>query len=118
MSDQPASSAFPPRPPGLTAVVVIAAALLFAVVVHRFYHPAPAVAPRGNATPEDFSEDVRWKMTPEGRARRLADLRGHEYGEATTYAWIDRPAGIVRLPIDRAVELIVREYSAPGGKQK
>ena len=115
MSD-PSSSAFPQRTPAFTAVVVIAAALAFAWVVHRYYHPSAPVAPRGNANPADFAEEVRWKMTPEGRARRLADLRAHEQAEATSYGWIDQKAGVVRLPLDRAVELTIRDFSAAGGK--
>lgn len=33
------------------------------------------------------------------------------------YAWIDREAGAVAVPIDRAVELVLRDYAAaaPGG---
>ena len=115
MSD-PSSSAFPQRTPVFTAVVVIAAALLVACLVNRYYHPAPAMAPRGNSNPADFAEDVRWKLTPEGRAQRLTDLRARERTEATTYGWIDQKAGIVRLPLDRAVELTVREFSAQDGK--
>jgi hypothetical protein len=111
MSDQPQSYAFPQRTPAFTAVVVIVAALAFAWVVHRYYHPAPAVNPRGDANPADFAEDVRWRMTPEGRAQRLAELRAREQAEATTYGWVDQKAGIVRLPIDRAVELTVRDLS-------
>lgn len=33
-----------------------------------------------------------------------------------SYGWVDRPAGIVHMPIDRAMELVVRgERAAPGG---
>ncbi len=111
MSDQPQSYAFPQRTPAFTAVVVIAAALLFAWVVHRYYHPPAAVDPRGNANPKDFAADVRWKMTPEGRAQRLTELRAREQAEATTYGWVDQKAGVVRLPIERAEELTLRDLS-------
>ena len=111
MSDSMPSAAFPQRTPVFTAVVVIAAAFAFACVVHRYYHPAPAVEPRGNANPADFAEDIRWKMTPEGRAQRLADLRAREQIESTTYGWVDQQAGVVRIPLDRAVELTVRDLS-------
>ena len=37
---------------------------------------------------------------------------------ADSYAWIDRPAGIIRVPIDRAIDLICAEQkpaaTAPG----
>ena len=37
----------------------------------------------------------------------LADLHRHEHEMLTTYGWMDRNAGIVRLPIERAKELIL-----------
>ena len=37
----------------------------------------------------------------------LADLRTHEHEMLTTYGWMDKSAGIVRLPIERAKELIL-----------
>ena len=37
----------------------------------------------------------------------LADLHKHEQERLTTYGWIDQNAGVVRLPIDRAKDLII-----------
>ena len=54
----------------------------------------------------------QWKYTVDGRASRLAELRGKELTASTTYGWVDQSAGIVRLPIDRAMELIVAEQGA------
>jgi hypothetical protein len=54
------------------------------------------------------SPDDRWQYSPEGRAAKLQDLRASEQTELTTYGWIDQKAGIVRLPIDRAMELTVQ----------
>jgi hypothetical protein len=110
MSGQPQSYAFPQRAPVFTAVVVLAGLALFGWFVHRLYHPAPPVNPLALANPADFSADERWMMTPAGRAQHLAELRAHEQAEATTYGWIDRKAGIVRVPIDRAIELTVRDH--------
>ncbi len=111
MSDSQPSAAFPQRTPVFTAVVVLAAALAFAWVVHRYYHPSAAVDQRGNANPADFAGDVRWKMTPAGRAQRLTELRAREQAESTTYGWIDKQAGVVRIPVDEAVKLTVRDLS-------
>jgi len=36
----------------------------------------------------------------------LAALRAHEEQELTTYSWIDMRQNVVRLPIDRAIELL------------
>jgi hypothetical protein len=32
--------------------------------------------------------------------------------QAASYAWVDRKAGVVQLPIDRAMELVVQQYGA------
>lgn len=109
MSNQPQAYAFPQRAPVFTAAIVIAGMAVFGWFIHRLYHPARPVNPLALANPADFGEDARWKMAPEGRAKRLADLRAHEQAEATTYGWIDQKAGLVRLPIDRAIELTIQD---------
>jgi len=38
----------------------------------------------------------------------LATLRAREDAELNSYGWLDRKAGIVRLPIERAMDLLVR----------
>lgn len=47
----------------------------------------------------------------------LLKLRAREDQHLNTYGTIDKPAGVVRLPIDKAMELIVTE-AAPGGAWK
>ncbi len=49
--------------------------------------------------------------TPEQRKAALAELRGKEKTAATTYGWVDRDAGVVRIPISQAKELIIQENS-------
>ncbi len=58
-----------------------------------------------------LEESEAWRYTLEGRLGRLAELRGKEQTAATSYAWVDQKAGIVRLPIERAMELVVREQT-------
>lgn len=44
------------------------------------------------------------------------DLRGMRVGNATdlrTYTWIDRQAGVVRLPVDRAMDLLAERGVPP-----
>lgn len=111
MSDHPQAFAFPQRTPVFTAVVVIAAATLCGWLVNRYYSPAPAFDNRGTVNPADFPEDQRWKYTAEGRAKALADLQQKAAAEAATYGWIDQSKGVVRLPVDRAIELTVKEHA-------
>lgn len=39
----------------------------------------------------------------------LADFRAREDEELTNYGWIDRTSGIVRVPIERAMELVLQK---------
>jgi len=45
------------------------------------------------------------------RAKALVDMRGTEVAGLHSPAWIDRGKGFVRLPIDDAMKLVVREWS-------
>jgi lysylphosphatidylglycerol synthetase-like protein (DUF2156 family) len=99
MSDTPANFSFPHRTPVFTAAVVIVCFAAFAWLAKRIYVPhAHDVQP---------VEGVR---TPADRARILAEHRQAER-DGNSYGWIDQKAGVVRLPIDRAIELTVRDYS-------
>ena len=110
MSEQPQSYAFPQRAPIFTAVVVIVGILLFGVFVGKFYRAAAPLNPRGNVNPADIAEDQRWKLTTEGRAAALTKIQ-QDVALGNTYGWVDQKAGIARLPVDRAVDLIVREHA-------
>jgi hypothetical protein len=44
----------------------------------------------------------------------LAQFRAREDEELTNYDWINRTAGIVRVPIERAMELVLQK-GLPGG---
>ena len=72
------------RQAGLPAAPPVAAAL-----------PATPPEPRLQTAPADDLHDLR----------RAEDERLHSYG------WIDRRAGIVHLPIERAMELLAGEAS-------
>jgi hypothetical protein len=68
-------------------------------------------------TPPDVSaaagapEEEKWKFSNEGRAGRLTELRAKEKAALASYGWVDQKAGVVRLPIDRAMELTIRELN-------
>ena len=56
------------------------------------------------------------KLPPEPRLQanpkvELKDLRSDEDAILNSYGWVDQKAGIVRLPIDRAIELTVRDLA-------
>jgi hypothetical protein len=63
--------------------------------------PSPLAAASAAAPPEP-----RLQTSPE---RDLAALRAAEDETLGGYGWVDRPAGVVRIPIDRAMTLVARE---------
>lgn len=111
MSDQPAPI---PRPVSLVAIAAIFILLsLFGLLALRVYLPGRAPAPQ-NQVPDNLSKDMAWRATPDTRKGYLADLRKKQALQAGSYGWVDQKAGVVQLPIARAMELVVKE----NGSQK
>jgi hypothetical protein len=99
-----------PRPVSLLAVIAVFVLLsLFGVLVERVYLPGRPSAPQ-NDTPDNLSKDMAWKATPETRRAYLADLRKKQAEQAASYGWVDQKNGVVQLPLERAMELIVQEH--------
>jgi hypothetical protein len=46
----------------------------------------------------------------------IATLRSHEEELLNNYGWVDREAGIVRIPIDQAIELLAEDGAAQPGQ--
>lgn len=91
----------------VTALVLVAVFAIF-IVIYVISRQTPQAV--GNAT--GAPDEEKWRYSSEGRAGKLAELRGKEHTHATTYGWVDQKAGIVRLPVDRAVELTIRDLNA------
>jgi hypothetical protein len=101
------------------AIGVVVAVTLW-MVHHRAARDAAGQAP---AAPLAHTREA----TPEPRlqvdgAEALSEMREAEDGVLTSYAWIDRDAGIVRIPIERAMEILAEQETskqyAEGSKQK
>ena len=108
MSD---SSVPSPKPVSVvTVLAVLGLFALFLLAVRLAYLPK-ADTDVGYAA-EKVPDDLKWKTSIEGRKEVLTELRVSNQKAATTYAWIDQKAGVVQLPIDRAVELTVQRYGA------
>lgn len=111
----------------LAAVIGVAGFLLFAGMLYLFYFPVRAEHDTTPALPAaDLAEleeldpaarearlrELRWQRripTAEDRYARLQEVRDQAQAALTNYSWIDREQGIVRLPIERAMELTVQE---------
>lgn len=88
------------RVSGPTILAVLGACLVFAALVWQMkQHTLPP-------PPVDAARRLE-------RARALAELRAAEADALQTPAWIDQNKGLVRLPIDVALQLAEREWQNP-----
>jgi hypothetical protein len=97
-------------------LVVLIAAVYFATVVILRLFTAQAdrrdtAAGVSQVQPLPFGEE---RLPPEPRIQAnpeqdLAVLRAREDGVLHTYGWIDREAGLLRVPIDVAMKLVLKE---------
>ena len=93
----------------LTAIgfaIAIVLVLLFVYGIFRYFNRVAAVP--GSLNP--MAETDREQIPPSPRieeypARELEDLHAREQRILSTYGWTDKNAGIVRIPIERAIEL-------------
>lgn len=102
------------------AVVLVAAFVLMRWTFDRFAErerdrqgpPATLVERPGEGVPPE----PRLQANPR---RDLEAMRAEEEAVLGTYGWVDRERGIVRMPIDRAMEIVVQrglgKGSAVGG---
>jgi hypothetical protein len=91
--------------PLVAAIVGVFA--IFLIIMQLAHTP---VTPLSQAV--NMPEDAQWRLTSEGRKAKLAELRGNAASSATSYGWINKDAGVVRLPVDRAIELTLAEINA------
>lgn len=101
----------PTRPVSLVTIVflfVLFAAFFF--VARWLYRPATA-APNHTAI-EGMGKDFEWRATRDARKATLQTLRETQTKQISSYGWVDQKAGVVHLPIERAMELTVQQYGA------
>lgn len=107
VTSHPSSRAF-----WLSVAGIIGCFLVFAIVLFVAGIPGRS---SGGTVPVKMTEEDRLAArlyTPAERAQFLAELRIKEDHALTSYQWIDKEKGTVRLPIDRAMELVVRDAQA------
>jgi hypothetical protein len=89
---------------GVALAIVATIVLVISVGLFRFFVERPAQAPPNPMAAENplFPPAPRIEVHP---STELEELRESEDRTLTTYGWVDRKAGTVRIPIDRAMEL-------------
>src|SRR5690242_17635073 len=80
----------------------------FGVVLLMFLFGAIAVAIVGPAPRGDTYEQQR----AQNREKKLKDLRDEDAKALTSYSWIDKNKGSVRIPIERAMQLTVADLAS------
>jgi hypothetical protein len=98
----------------VTFLAILGCFVIFLVVLYLAYIPQRRTAPEVDLA--RIPPEEQWKYTPGGRQAHFTEMRAREAAAATSYAWIDKEKGVVRLPIDRAMELTLRELN-DGRKQ-
>lgn len=93
----------------ITGVALVIGAAIVFVIVHWIFQYL-ADHPLTTARPNPMAETDRQQFPPVPRieehpAIELKDLRSQEDRLLSTYGWTDKNGGVVRIPIDRAMEL-------------
>lgn len=106
MSD---SAARPARPVSLFTIVFLFAIFGAFLLVIRWVY-IPAARSTVNAPAENLPKELAWRADSIARRNTLVEARAAELAQASRYGWVDQKAGVVQLPIDRAMELTVQQY--------
>ena len=93
----------------MALAVVITSFLMHTRAVHKREAPAPRLA-RERVTISQARLQV-------GGVNELREMRAGEDAALNSYGWVDRDAGIVRIPVDRAMEILAMK-GLPARKQK
>ena len=102
-------SGFPVRPIILVAIgVCVIAVLIFVGNAVLFRYLAGDIAPVAESRAERPPEPLL-QINPSTDLQRF---RAHEEELLDTYGWIDRDKRVVRIPIDRAMELMAQRANA------
>ncbi len=92
---------------GCFALALVVAGIAAMLIVAGMFRRFDEVFPGGDAN--RITTDRIDAPSPElqvNPASDFAQLRARENETLTTYGWVDRDSGIVRIPIERAMEII------------
>jgi len=94
---------------GLALTMTVVLCLVWLLLAHwrtRQIAHDPPPSPIAEARAPRLPPEPRLQSFP---VRDMEELRAREDAVLTTYGWVDRQAGIGRIPIDRAVELLLEK---------
>ena len=81
------------------------------VAMYLLFNLFAAEQARNTTVPSPLAAEYGLKEPPAPRLQNdplldLQQLRARDAERLSTYAWVDRDAGVVRIPIERAIELL------------
>jgi hypothetical protein len=88
---------------GLALTVAIVGLIVYGVFQYLETHPATSA--RANPMSAEESQIPPAPRIEEHPAIEIQQLHSQENSILSTYGWTDKKAGVVRIPIDRAMEL-------------
>lgn len=89
------------------AIAIIGVFAIFLVIMQLAHTPVTPLSQASNVP-----ENEQWKLTEAGRKGKLVELRGAADATAHSYGWVNRDAGVVHLPVERAIELTLADINA------
>ena len=99
---------------GLLVIVLVAALAMFGLF-HVMEREEARLSPPAN--PLAAAEGPRLPPEPRLQSHPLKDLDELHKAEnnlLTTYAWVNKSAGTVRIPIDRAIDILAQRAESQG----
>jgi hypothetical protein len=108
---------------GLVALLVVTGLLMrlvFGFLAEREAKDSPPANPLAQSFGRQVPPEPRLQTEP---LQELQTLHAEEDAVLTSYGWVDRKAGVVRIPVQRAIELLgqrglpARQSPRAGGGQ-
>lgn len=101
-------------------IVSVVVVLVFLIWFYRVFLPIPA-----NGAASTTASARRLPPAPVLQANPVADMqrfRAEEQRKVSTYGWMDERQGIARIPVDRAMELVLQnglpQWQSPSTTQE
>jgi len=99
------------RPIALTVAGLIVVVIAVFVFIQVLLNVLAGIQSRRSAAPSPLAGAYGMKEPPAPRLQTdpVADLqaqRARDQALLSSYAWVDRDAGVVRMPIERAIEVL------------
>jgi hypothetical protein len=88
---------------GLVIVCVVSIGLLFGLL--KFFQSREETSVANTVEPTKMFPEPQLQKTP---IPDLKAIRAEEDRLLNGYAWVDQPKGVVRIPVDRAIEVLAQ----------